>query len=152
MTVKSGIQLGLFAFILIIGCIAPDKRSNADKDKIAAGVAEEQSGPQTILADTNKFTGSTYKVTFIELGSVKCIPCQHMQIVMKSILEKYGKEVNVVFYDVWTPEGRPYGEKYDITAIPTQVFLDENGNEFFRHEGYFPEEELVKVLNMKGVK
>jgi hypothetical protein len=23
--------------------------------------------------------------------------------------------------------------------------LDENGKEFYRHEGYFPEEELVKV-------
>ena len=26
-----------------------------------------------------------YKVTFIELGSVKCIPCQQMQPVMKSV-------------------------------------------------------------------
>jgi thioredoxin 1 len=74
-----------------------------------------------------------------------------MQIVMKSINEKYGKEVNVIFYDVWTPEGRPYGEKYGISAIPTQVFMDEKGKEYFRHEGFFPEEELVKVLKMKGV-
>jgi thiol-disulfide isomerase/thioredoxin len=30
------------------------------------------------------------KVTFIELGSVNCIPCKQMQPVMKSIEEKYG--------------------------------------------------------------
>jgi thioredoxin 1 len=48
-------------------------------------------------------------------------------------------------------EGRPYGEKYGISAIPTQVFMDEKGKEYFRHEGFFPEEELVKVLKMKGV-
>lgn len=93
-----------------------------------------------------------YKVTFIELGSVRCIPCQQMQPVMKSIKEKYDKEVNVVFHDVWTEAGAPFAKQYNIEAIPTQVFLDKDGKEFFRHVGFFPEEELVKVLNQKGVK
>jgi thioredoxin 1 len=93
-----------------------------------------------------------YKVTFVELGSVRCIPCQQMQPVMKSIEQKYGTQVKVVFHDVWTEEGAPYGKKYGIEAIPTQVFLDETGKEYFRHVGFFPEEELVKVLNQKGVK
>ena len=92
-----------------------------------------------------------YKVTFIELGSVRCIPCQQMQSVMKSIEKKYGNQVKVVFHDVWTPEGKPFGKQYGIEAIPTQVFLDENGKEFSRHEGFFPIEELVKILNIKGV-
>ena len=93
-----------------------------------------------------------YKVTFIELGSVKCIPCQQMQAIMKSIETKYGKEVKVDFHDVWTEAGKPFGVKYGIEAIPTQVFLDEIGKEFYRHVGFFPEEELVKVLQQKGVK
>jgi thioredoxin 1 len=93
-----------------------------------------------------------YKVTFIELGSVRCIPCQQMQSVLKSIEEKYSKEVKVVFHDVWTEEGKPFGTKYGIESIPTQVFLDETGKEYYRHVGYFPEEELIKVLQMKGVK
>lgn len=93
-----------------------------------------------------------YKVTFIELGSVRCIPCQKMQGVMKSIEQKYGNQVKIVFHDVWTPEGKPFGEKYGIEQIPTQVFLDENGKEFSRHIGYFPEEELIAILESKGVK
>ena len=93
-----------------------------------------------------------YKVIFIELGSVRCIPCQQMQPIMKSIEQKYGTQVKVVFYDVWTEAGAPYAQKYGIQAIPTQVFLDENGKEYFRHVGFFPEEELVKVLYQKGVK
>ena len=95
---------------------------------------------------------ATYKVTFIELGSVKCIPCQKMQVVMKSIETKYSDQVKVVFYDVWTPEGKPFADQYNIQLIPTQVFLDNNGQEYFRHEGYFPEEDVVKVLNEKGVR
>ncbi|OIP83517.1 MAG: thioredoxin [Porphyromonadaceae bacterium CG2_30_38_12] len=97
-------------------------------------------------------TATTYKVTFIELGSVRCIPCQKMQPIMKSVEEKYGSQVKVIFYDVWTPLGKPMADKYEIQAIPTQVFLDENGKEFFRHEGFFEEEELVNVLKTKGVK
>jgi len=103
----------------------------------------------------NEAAGSketSYKVTFIELGSVRCIPCQQMQPVMKSIEEKYSKQVNVVFHDVWTEAGAPYAKQYEIEAIPTQVFLDKDGKEFFRHVGYFSEEELVKVLKQKGVK
>lgn len=94
----------------------------------------------------------TYKVTFIELGSVRCIPCQMMQPIMKSVKEKYGTQVNVVFYDVWTEAGAPYAKQYAIEAIPIQVFLDKDGKEFYRHVGYFPEEELIKVLQAKGVK
>lgn len=99
----------------------------------------------------NNGTGK-YKVTFIELGSVRCIPCQQMQPIMKSIEEKYGKDVKVVFHDVWTGSGAPFAKQYGIEAIPTQVFLDQDGKEFFRHVGYFPEEELVKVLQQKGVR
>jgi hypothetical protein len=32
------------------------------------------------------------------------------------------------------------------------VFLDETGKEYYRHIGFFPEEDLVKILQMKGVK
>jgi thioredoxin 1 len=101
---------------------------------------------------TEKKSAVKYKVTFIELGSVRCIPCQQMQVVMKSIEKKYGSQVNVVFHDVWTPEGKPFGKQYGIEAIPTQVFLDENGKEFSRHVGFFSEVELEKVLQTKGVK
>ncbi|MCX6173938.1 MAG: thioredoxin family protein [Ignavibacteriales bacterium] len=92
------------------------------------------------------------KVTFIELGSVNCIPCKQMQPVMRAIESKYGELVKVIFYDVWTQEQRPYAEKYGIKLIPTQVFLDEKGKEFFRHEGFYPEKEIDKLLQEKGIK
>lgn len=92
------------------------------------------------------------KVTFIELGSVNCIPCKMMQPVMKNIEKKYGDQVKVVFYDVWTKEQKQYAQKYGIKLIPTQVFLDANGKVFHRHEGFYPEEEIDKLLKGKGLK
>lgn len=92
------------------------------------------------------------KVVFVELGSVNCIPCKQMQPVMKAIEAKYGDQVSVVFYDVWKPEQKKYAQEYGIKLIPTQVFLDENGKEFHRHEGFYPETEIDKVLQEKGLK
>ena len=114
-------------------------------------VQNPQVTKQNPSTELNKNTVK-YKVTFIELGSVSCIPCQQMQSVMKFIEKEYPGQVNVIFHDVWTPEGKPFAELYSIEAIPTQVFLDENGNEYSRHTGYFPEKELIKVLQLQGVK
>ncbi|MEJ2103645.1 MAG: thioredoxin family protein [Ignavibacteriaceae bacterium] len=92
------------------------------------------------------------KVTFIELGSVNCIPCKQMQPVMKSIEEKYGEQVKVIFYDVWKADQKQYAQKYGIRLIPTQVFLDEEGKEFHRHEGFYLESEIEKLLQAQGLK
>jgi len=104
--------------------------------------------PLVILAQNDE---AKPKVTFIELGSVKCIPCKQMQPVMKSIEERYGRQIKVVFYDVWLPEQKQYAQKYGIRLIPTQIFLDKNGKEFHRHEGFYPEAEIDKLLKGKGL-
>jgi thioredoxin 1 len=118
------------------------------------------SGESRLITDRSMFSSAAFaeekksniKVTFIELGSVNCIPCKMMQPVMKKIEEKYGDQVKVVFYDVWTDKGAPFGRSYGIRAIPTQVYLDSNGKEFFRHEGFHPFEEVEKMLKKGGVR
>ena len=92
---------------------------------------------------------SRAKITFVELGSVNCIPCRQMQPVMKSIEEKYNGQVKVVFHDVW--KDKKPAQEYGIQLIPTQVFLDENGKEFFRHEGFFAENEIIELFETKGL-
>ena len=116
--------------------------------------------PQLIFAQkgnrvkTASFSQDTanYKVTFIELGSVKCIPCKEMHPVMRSIEKKYGSQVKVVFHDVWTAAGKEAAKQFVFDVIPTQIFLDKSGKEYLRHEGFFPEKELVRVLQQKGVR
>lgn len=96
-------------------------------------------------ASTSKDT-STSAITFIELGSVNCVPCKMMQPIMEKVEVDFGDRVDVVFYDVWTEVGKPYAREFGIQAIPTQVFLDKEGNEYFRHVGFFPQDELYKIL------
>ena len=102
----------------------------------------------------NQMEAQTSKpmVTFIDLGSDKCSPCKKMQPILKSIEKKYREQIKVVFYDVWKDEYKSKSDEYKIKLIPTQIFLDANGKEIFRHEGYYPEAQIDKFLQSKGLK
>lgn len=126
MKIKAGIYILLF--IVVIGGVGP------------------------LSAQTATLSPQKPIVTFIELGSVNCIPCKAMQPIMEEVRNKYPGQVRVIFHDVWTPKGQPYGQFFKIKVIPTQIFLDKNGKEYFRHEGFFPAEELYKILAKGGVK
>lgn len=91
------------------------------------------------------------KVTFVELGSLSCTPCRQMQPVMEAVEQKYGAQLLVVFYDIQNPEQGRYAGKYGVRVIPTQVFLDSAGREFFRHEGFLSEEQIDMLLKSQGL-
>jgi thioredoxin 1 len=117
---------------------------------LSCGKKTEQTKPDDIKETNSQVEPKeNVKITFIELGSVNCIPCKQMQPIMKSIEEKYKGQVKVVFYDVWK-DNKP-AKQYGIKLIPTQVFLDENGKEILRHEGFFAEKEIDKFLASQGL-
>lgn len=148
--VKSGdgcsCQAPLVVFGSLFGCsdakqpeTPPTPSASNDIAASPAGTPEKKAGPVE------------HKVTFVEIGSVNCIPCKMMQPIMKAVEEEYKGQVKVVFHDVWTPQGKRDAMKYGIRVIPTQIFLDKNGVEYFRHEGFYPKEQVVRALKMKGV-
>ncbi|MBN1349439.1 thioredoxin family protein [candidate division KSB1 bacterium] len=133
--------IAMLMFLMISsGCGKNEAQSRADTGK--------QQG-KNMNADSTQ-NNKIPKVTFFELGSVSCIPCKMMQPVMKAIEEEFGDQIEVVFHDVRKDPAT--GKKYGIRVIPTQVFLDESGKEFFRHQGYFPKEEIEKLLVKNGLK
>ncbi len=129
----------IFALMLIAGFLA-------------ASCGGQKSQSQTAPANNVKQQVARAKITFVELGSVNCIPCKAMQPVMRSIEQKYGEQIQVIFYDVWTFEQQHYARDFNIRLIPTQVFLDQNGNEILRHQGFFAEAEIDRFLQAQGLK
>jgi len=77
----------------------------------------------------------------LELGSVNCVPCKMMAPILDELRETFDGQLDVEFIDVWKNEEA--GKKYGIRSIPTQIFFDVAGNELFRHEGFYPREDIV---------
>jgi thiol-disulfide isomerase/thioredoxin len=90
------------------------------------------------------------KAVFLELGSVGCKPCEAMKPVMQAVRERFPDRVEVSFYDVRKLPA--IAGEYGVRLIPTQVFLLPDGTEFFRHEGYFAEGDVMAVLERMGVR
>lgn len=130
------IVIVFFIFLILFSC-KKEKSKSLTTDLINKNINDSD----------NKNTKSF--LTFIELGSVSCIPCKMMQPVMRKIEENYKEKVKVIFYDVWTEKDKNMVNVYKIRVIPTQVFLDKKGKEYFRHEGYFPYEEVEKTIKKK---
>lgn len=89
-----------------------------------------------------------YSYTFLEFGSTACSACRQMQDVMKTIRESFPRTVNVVFVNVTQSSSQAMCDYYGKVGIPTQVLLDRNGKEFYRHTGYIPAGELS--VHFKG--
>lgn len=102
-------------------------------------------------ASTNvKETVEKNKPMLVDLGAGTCIPCKQMVPVLEDVKKTYEGKAVIKVIDVY--ENQDEATKYGIRVIPTQIFLDKDGKEFFRHEGFFPKEEIVKVFDKMGVK
>jgi thioredoxin 1 len=87
--------------------------------------------------------------TLIEFGASGCVPCDMMQPILDKLRKNYAERLNVVFVHVG--EEKILAARFGIRAIPVQVFFDRQGKEVFRHEGFFAEAEVNKVLAKMGV-
>lgn len=93
-------------------------------------------GETVILAESEKKLPM-----LLELGSQSCVPCKMMMPILADFKENYGDKLNVRFIDVW--KNRDQAVKYGINSIPMQLFFDEDGEELFRHTGFFSKDEII---------
>lgn len=85
----------------------------------------------------------------VDLGADKCIPCKMMAPILEELKKEQAGKINVEFIDVWkNPDA---GNQYGISVIPTQIFYDAEGKELYRHEGFFPKDEILAVFKKHGI-
>ena len=85
----------------------------------------------------------------IDFGAGKCINCKLMKEVLSELRTEYGDQLDIRFVDVW--EDEEASKAYSIQLIPTQVFLNSESNELFRHEGFYSKEDILKKWDELGV-
>lgn len=106
-----------------------------------AAVAEQTAQRYNYLQN-----GQPYTCTFLEFGATGCSACRQMEAVMETIRTRYPNRVQVVFVHVGRKENQDLVDYYGIATIPTQVLLDREGKEYYRHTGYLPADELIPHL------
>lgn len=86
----------------------------------------------------------------IDLGSTMCIPCREMQPILESLESDYRDRVKVRFIDV---EKEPeQATAFRVSMIPTQILLDKNGKEVWRHIGFIERKQIELQFVKAGVK
>lgn len=108
----------------------------------------------------------------IDFGADSCVPCKEMAPVLKELNEELQGKVIIKFVDVWKYQA--LAEGYPIRVIPTQIFIDAEGNPytpsdpegmqmnlytlrdseehvFTSHEGGMTKEQLLNVIREMGV-
>lgn len=88
--------------------------------------------------------------TMVDVGADKCIPCKMMAPILKDLEEDYRGRAAIVFIDVW--KNKEQGTKFNVRAIPTQIFYDKDGKEYHRHEGFLDRGSIISILEKAGVK
>ncbi len=84
-------------------------------------------------------------VTMVDIGSTSCIPCKMMEPVLANLRKEYKGRAAILFVDV--KKDREMARKFDIRAIPTQVFFDKAGKEVWRHAGFLDQQSIEKKMN-----
>jgi len=90
----------------------------------------------------------TNKPTVIKFTSDMCSECQKLDEIFPTVFPKYSKKINLVKVQVQkrTKENQDLINKYNVTLVPTMVFLKGNGKVLLRTEGSMPAQELEKHL------
>jgi thioredoxin 1 len=89
------------------------------------------------------------KVTMVDIGAKKCIPCKMMAPILEELEKEYKDRAAIIFIDVW--ENPQAGRKFGIQLIPTQIFYTAEGKEVSRHEGFMDKAAIVAELEKLGV-
>lgn len=90
------------------------------------------------------------KPSMIDFGRGGCRPCDMMAPILEELGKTYADQCNVLFSHVG--DEPILAARYNIQSIPVQVFFDKDGNEVFRHVGFFPKEQILAKLAELGVK
>lgn len=114
---------------------------------LARSMRQDHTGPPAEPAHTTSKTQSPVPV-FVELGSDRCTSCRAMIPVLKTLKEEHPCALEVRFVDVW--DNPQEGERFGVTAIPTQVLLDENGQEIARHTGFWSAKSIRNAFASQG--
>ncbi|MHC4688564.1 MAG: thioredoxin family protein [Planctomycetota bacterium] len=126
------------ALLAAVGIVIAIKQNKSD---LPSQFPQDPTTKKTIVTEPNKTEPVKLMPRLVDLGAGKCIPCKMMAPILEELKTEHANSFKVEFIDVW--ENPDSGKEYGIRMIPTQIFIDADGKELFRHEGFFSKEDIL---------
>lgn len=145
---RAAILVGLAVAIALVITSRPSNLP-ADDHEEAPAVAPVASHTAEPAGAATPATGPAALPRLVDIGADQCIPCKLMAPILDELRREYAGRMQVEFVDVWKHPAA--GDPYRIRAIPTQIFYDASGREFYRHEGFISKADILAVWRRVGV-
>jgi thioredoxin 1 len=99
-------------------------------------------------------TGTTTAATkplprMLDFGEPNCQACLKMAPALEELTRQLEGKVAIEFVDITKNE--QYIQKYDLVAVPTQIFFDAQGKQVGRHEGVLTKDQALAQLRKLGL-
>jgi thioredoxin 1 len=144
---------GLIAVLAVLavlaalaGCGGGDEAERAETETAAADTIATYATPGMAKSGVEDQRSLP---RLVDLGKGQCVPCKMMAPILEEVAEEYRGRLIVEVIDIGDkPEAV---KQYGMRVMPTQVFLDAEGGEVWRHEGFLSKEAIIEKLGEMGV-
>lgn len=127
-----------------------DSTVEAVEESVKAEAADSTAKPERLSPDSPIAIVDGHIIPVDDFGTVVdlyadwCPPCQKLKPIFAQLKAKYDGKLNFVSLD--TDKYKNVAEAYNISSIPTLLFISADGKELGRMVGYNPAEEIESQL------
>ena len=133
--------------VLVVLAVAVVVLSMWQSDRTSSSASNSTS--TTGSTDTPGNTEPTRRLpTLVDLGATDCPACEAMEPIIDSIARDFAGQLEVQKINV--VEDPEAGRLFKVRATPTLVFLDAQGKELTRHQGYLMREWIMGTWSELG--
>lgn len=88
------------------------------------------------------------KAQIIKFTSLMCLDCKKLEGVIKEVYPKYSDKITLTEIHVQDESDftKKQIQKYNVTLVPTLIFLDSKGKKVLKTEGYMEKAKLDKLM------
>jgi len=88
------------------------------------------------------------KPTMVQFSASGCAPCEMMKPIVKKLKKKYANTIN--FISIPVMEHQMLANRFNVRAVPVQVFFDKEGKKVHQHMGFMAEADIVNQFKKMG--
>lgn len=140
-------RIAVVAALLVAIAVVLSGRKGADEPSTAGAGTPDPVAEAVTHAGAQETQAGLPRM--LDLGGETCKVCQQMAPILEEVKREQAGKIRIEFIDVWKDSAA--AEKYGISLIPTQIFFDAEGKEFFRHEGFYGKEEILDAFRKQGI-